>query len=391
MSTPPVHARPPAAADQLSIGPVVNRAERSEFLRLPWQIYRHDPHWIPPLLWERGQFIDAQRHPFYRHGRAQLFLARRGGRPVGRIMASVDPRYNTQHATSQGCFGLFESENNPATTARLVAAAADWLRAQGCQTLVGPVDYSLNYSCGLLVDGFDTPPRVMMNHNPPYYATLLEQAGLRKTKDLYSWWFDDPHNLVDNWRDRMDRLARRSKIVIRPFRLADLPAEVARCTRIYNEAWQDNWGFVPMTDAEIQHLAKELRHWAVPQMLLIAEVAGEPVGFAMSLPDFNEALRGLNGRLFSWGLPWGLARLAWNLRRVRTCRLVTLGVLPKFRRRGVAELLIYRTLVTGKAELGYAGAELGWTLEDNDLINRPIELVGSRRYKTYRIYEKPLA
>lgn len=390
MPTPPVPARTGCAADQLTVAPVVGRAERGEFLRFPWQIYRHDPHWVPPLLWERGQFIDQKRHPFFRYGTAQLFLARRDGRPVGRIMVSVDPRYNEHHGTQQGCFGLFEAENDPAIAAALFAAGADWLRAQGCRTLVGPIEYSLNYSGGLLIDGFDAPPRVMMNHNPPYYAALLEGSGFRKAKDLYSWWFDDPHNLEENWRDRMEKLARRSKIVIRPFRLADMQAEVARCSRIYNEAWKDNWGFVPMLDAEIQHLAKELRQWAVPQMLLIAEVAGQPIGFAMSLPDLNEALRSLNGRLFTWGLPVGLARLAWNLRRVRTCRLVTLGVLPEYRRRGAAELLIYRTLTTGKGELGYAGAELGWTLEDNELINRPIELVGARRYKTYRIYERPI-
>jgi GNAT superfamily N-acetyltransferase len=255
---------------------------------------------------------------------------------------------------------------------------------------MGPIDYSTNYACGLLIDGFDTPPRIMMNHNPPYYAALLEACGLSKAKDLYSWWFDDRLDVLDAWRAKAERLAARGRFQVRSFRLDDFDAEIERCKAVYNAAWERNWGFVKMSDAEFAYMAKHLRQLAAPELLLLAEVEGRPVGFSMTLPDLNEAIRPLDGRLFRWGLPIGLVRLLRNRRRIRTARLLTLGVIEGFRRRGISELLILRTLDYGKHVAHYTGAELGWTLEDNELINRTIVAVGGRRYKTYRIYEREI-
>ena len=265
-----------------------------------------------------------------------------------------------------------------------------WLRGRGRTGMLGPMDYSTNYSCGLLVDGFNTPPRVMMNHNPPYYEELLTSWGLTKAKDLYAWWFTD-NTRIEAWRPRVERLVRRSGVKIRYMRRDDVFQEIQTCKRLYNEAWNENWGFVPMSDAEFDDMARLLKHLAVAEMLLVAEVNGEAVGFSITLPDFNEAIGPLNGRLTRFGLPIGLLRLRTNLKRIKTARLIALGVLPEFRRRGIAEMLILRTFDYGRDQLGYTGAELSWTLEDNQLINRTIEAVGGTRYKTYRMFEKAIA
>jgi GNAT superfamily N-acetyltransferase len=363
---------------------------REAFVRFPWAIYGSDPVWAPPLLIERRDFINPRRHPFYLHGAATPLLAFRGDEIVGRVLVSDDPNYNREHQTNLGCFGMFESIDDDQVAQALVEGAADWLRARGRDSMRGPIDYSLNYACGLLVDGFDSPPRIMMGHNPPYYQRLMAACGLAKAKDLYAWWFDDSHDMLSVWGRRAERLAARGRVQVRPLRFADLETEIERCKAVYNAAWQHNWGFVKMTDAEFHHLAKHLKVIANPGLLLLAEVDGEPVGFSMTLPDLNEAIRPLNGKLFTWGLPIGLIRLMRNRRRVRSARLMALGVLESFRRRGVAELLILRTLEYGKHIAGLTGAELSWTLEDNDLINRTIEAVGGRRYKTYRIYERAI-
>jgi GNAT superfamily N-acetyltransferase len=229
-----------------------------------------------------------------------------------------------------------------------------------------------------------------MNHNRRYYAGLLESWGLRKAKDLYAWWFVDSQNLAAKWRQRAERLARRGKITVRPFRLSDFQAEVNRCKEIYNVTMGDLWGFVTLTDAEFRYMAKQLKTMAIADQVLLAEVDGRPVGFSITLPDINEAIHPLNGRLTRYGLPIGLLKLLRGKRRIKTARVVVLDVLKEYRRRGIAEMLILHTLDHGKNVLGYTGAELGWTFEDNDPVNRTIEAVGGRRYKTYRLYEKGL-
>lgn len=374
----------------LSIGVARGRRLREAFVRLPWTIYAGDPYWVPPLIMERREFIDPRQHPFYLHGAAAPLLAFRNDQVVGRILVSDDPNFNRQHQSNLGCFGMFESIDDEQVAQTLLDAAAQWLRVRGRDSLRGPVDYSLNYACGLLVDGFDSPPRLMMGHNPPYYERLLLSAGLHKAKDLYAWWFDDSSDMLKVWGRRAERLAARSRVQIRAMNFAELDAEIERCKTVYNAAWQHNWGFVKMTDAEFRHLAAQLKLIAIPELLLLAEVDGEPVGFSLTLPDLNEAIRPLNGRLFRWGLPIGAVRLYFNRRHVRTVRLMALGILEPFRRRGVAEMLILRTLEYAKHQAGFTGAELGWTLEDNDLINRTIEAVGGQRYKTYRIYERAI-
>jgi GNAT superfamily N-acetyltransferase len=365
---------------------VITRGQRDQFVRFPAHVYRSDPSWVQPLELERNEFLSRRKHPFYRHGDALPLLAMRDGRVVGRILVSDDPRYNSHHGTNVGAFGLFESIDDHEVSEALLDAAERWLLARGRTGMLGPIDYSTNYQCGLLIKGFDTPPRVMMNHNPPYYQELIETYGLTKAKDLYAWWFNDPHCMIEKWRRRVERSARHG-ISIRQLDPKDLGGEVMRCRNLYNEVLGKHWGFVPMTDAEFRYYADFLEEMAVPEFLIVAEHAGQPVGFSITLPDFNEAIKPLNGRLTKWGLPIGYLRFRQGLKQIKTARLIAMGVLDAYRRRGIAEMLILHTLQTGKV-LRLFDAELSWTLEDNHLINRPIEIVGGQQYKTYRIYEK---
>jgi GNAT superfamily N-acetyltransferase len=381
---------PPPTPGTISDIPVIvsevqTRQDLNEFISLPWQIYKGDRNWAPPLWVEAQAFLDRRRHPFYLHGAATQFIARREQAVVGRVLVSDDPNYNKAHATNVGCFGMFESLDDETIGDALLDASAEWLARRGRTELMGPIDYSTNYPCGLLIEGFDTPQRVLMNHNPPYYAKLLESWGLTKVKDLHGWWFDCSCPKMSRWASRAARTSSRGKIEIRQLTFKDFDAEVARCMELYNQAWENNWGFVKMTEAEFRDLAKHLKQFAEPQLMLMAEVAGRPAGLAITIPDFNQATRPLNGRLTTFGLPLGLFRLWRNMRRIRAGRVLVLGVLPEFRGRGVTELLILRTREIGQ-RLGYVGAELGWTLEDNALINRPIQKAGAVPYKRFRIY-----
>ena len=376
-----------SGAPGIEIVPVQSRRQLNQFVDFPFAVYVGDPCWVPRLKMEVKEFLDPKKHPFYQHGAAAQFLALRRGKPVGRILVSDDPEYNEMHGTNLGCFGMFECLNDQPTASALLGAAAGWLKARGRTAVMGPIDYSMNYSCGLLIEGFDSPPRIMMNHNPPYYAGLLECAGLTKAKDLIAWWFEDTHDMSAQWSRLSHWLQRRGKVHIRPFRKKDFENEVKHCNALYAAATEKNWGSVKASDAEFQHLARQIEQIAVPEQILVAEVDGQPVGFSVTLPDLHEAIKPLRGRLTTFGLPIGLVRLFFRMRRIKTARMMVLVVLEKYRRRGVSELLILRTLDHGKRVLGYTGAELSWTLEDNLAVNRTIEAVGARPYKRYRIYE----
>ena len=379
-----------AVKGRLEIRPVVSGRDLNAFLKVPWPIYAEDPQWVPQLFYDQKEFLNSRKHPFYLHGVAEKFLAYRDGVPQGRILVSDDPRYNAEHNSNLGCFGMFESADDPEMAQALIEAASKWLRDRGRTAIMGPIDYSTNYTCGLLIEGFDTPPRIMDNHNPIYYGPLLESCGLVKAKDLYSWWFLDPKDMSAMWRERAERIMRRGKITIRSFNERDFDAEVQRCNTVYNGAMERNWGFVSLTEAEFRYMANRLQQLADPKMVLLAEVDRHPVGFSITLPDMNEAVRPLNGRLFPYGLPINVVRFLWRKRRLKTARMIVLDVLEKYRRRGIAEMLILKTLDYGKNVAHYTGAELGWTLEDNYLVNQTIEAVGAKKHKVYRIYEKSI-
>ncbi len=374
---------------QIEISEVTSPRERDEFIKFPWRIYKNDPAWVPPLIIERKEFLDRKKHPFYLHGDAQLFLARRNGEVVGRIMASDDPNYNALHEANVGCFGLFECLDDREVAAALFAAAEDWLRKKGRSEVMGPIDYSTNYVCALLIDGFQYPPTLLTSHNPPYYAGLIEGCGFTKAKDWYAWWFSEFPEPAERLRKIALARSRKQGVTIRPINLKKVADESQRIRAIYNQAWEKNWGFVPFTEPEIEYMAKEMKPLIVPPATLLAEAGGEPVGFVIGVPDINVAFRHINGRLTWFGLPIGLLKLLYYRLKIRTGRLVALGVVEKYRRAGVAETLVLQVMDEA-FKRGFTG-ELSMTLEDNVMVNRFIEAMGARRYKTFRIYQKPLS
>ncbi len=306
----------------IEVSEVTSRRERDVFIKFPWQIYADDPAWVPPLIIERKGFLDRNGHPFYRHGDAALFLARKNGKIAGRIMASDDPNYNSLHETNVGCFGLFECIDDHDVAAALFDTAASWLRNKGRTEMMGPIDYSTNYVCGLLIDGFQFPPTILTAHNPPYYAQLIERCGFTKAKDWYAWWFAEPAKAVAHLRRLATRFHSRWPATIRPANLRNLRDESRRLREIYNQAWEKNWGFVPFTKAEIEFMTNELKPLLLPGFAWVAEIGDEPVGFALGLPDINVVLRDLNGRLTRFGFPIGLIKLLFCKKRIRKGRLI---------------------------------------------------------------------
>lgn len=370
----------------VEVRPVRGPGELNRFIRFPWRIYAGDPAWVPPLIADMKMVLDRQKHPFHRHAEVEYFLAWRGGEPVGRIAAAINHLHNEFHEERTGVFGFFETVADEAVAEALLKAAEDWLRDRGMDRIRGPFSFSTNEEAplGLLVEGFETPPMVMMGHAPSYYARLIEASGYVKEKDLLAYYIDDqkpPERLVRG----VERLQRAEGIRVRPLSMSRFRDEVRIIKEIYNSAWERNWGFVPMTDEEFAHLAKQLRPIVDPNLCLIAEVDGEPVGFALALPDFNQVLRRLNGRLF----PVGLLKLLWYRRKIDGLRVLTLGLKPGYRRKGLDAMMYLRIFEAG-TRAGYVRAECSWILEDNWEMRRGLERLGARVYKTYRIFEKTL-
>lgn len=375
---------------RIEVTRVRSSAERDAFIKFPWRIYANDPVWVPPLLLERKEFLNREKHPFYEHGDAALFLARAGGEIVGRIMASDDPKYNALHQSNVGFFGMFESIDDQEVANALLEAAADWLRQLGRDAIIGPIDYSIFYLCGVLIEGFQFPPMILTAHNPPYYAGLIERAGFEKEIDLFGWWFADPSDAAKRLRRLAGALEKRREITLRQGDLRNLAAEARKLLEIYHQAWAKNWGFVQFTEKEFEHMTHELKPILMPDFVWVAEIKGEPVGFLLCVPDINVALKQINGRLTTFGLPIGLAKLLYHKSRIKTVRLVAMGVVPEHRRHGVAELLVLRIIEEAMIKRGFVG-EASLILENNRMMNRFLEAIGAEKYKTYRIYRRGLA
>lgn len=377
-----------AADGAIEVRPVTSRADRARFIDMQWAIYRDDPNWVPPLRMAVRDLLNRSRHPFHDHADMQCFLALRDGSAVGRVCAVVNHRANEFHDEQVGTFGLFESIDDAAVASALLDAAADWLRARGMRVMRGPMNLSTNdelYGPGVLIDGFDSPPMVMMAHTPRYYRTLMEGAGLEKARDLLSYWVDAPD--VPTRLQRMyDRMSRMEGVRIRSIDMSRLDTEIDLILQIYNSAWEKNWGFVPFTDAEIRHLAKELKPVVAPELCPLIFVDDEPVAFALALPDFNQALHHLkDGRL----LPFGIFRVLWHRRSINRIRVLTLGIKPGFRNRGFDAAMIAHIMIEA-GKHGRARGECSWILDDNIEMRNAIERVGGYEYKRYRVYEKQL-
>jgi GNAT superfamily N-acetyltransferase len=377
--------------EEIAVTKVASRADRDAFIKFPWRIYRNDPAWVPPLLIERKEFLDREKHPFFEHGQAEFFLARRGGQIVGRIAASDDPKYNALHGSNVGCFGMFESIDDQEVANALFGAAADWLRSLGRDEIMGPIDYSTNYLCALLIDGFQHPPMLLTSHNPPSYSRLIEGWGFAKAMDFFAWWFAEPANAAARLRKLAGALKKRpEKVTLRQINLRDIAGEATRIRAIYNQAWEKNWGFVPFSEKEFGYMTKEMKPLLLPDLVWLAEIGSEPVGFILCVPDINVALKKIDGRLTTFGLPIGLAKLLYHKSRIKTVRLVALGVVPKYRRHGIAEMLVLHIIENAMLKRGFIG-ECSLILENNVMMNRFLEAIGAEKYKTYRVYRRSLA
>ncbi len=374
-----------ATAGPVVVAPERGRSDRRAFLDFPYRLYRGHPTWVPPVRMADAKIMDRRRNPFFAHAEAEHFLARRDGRVVGRVAACVNRLHNEVHADRVGFFGWFDVEPDPEAAAALVAAAAAWVGARGMTSLRGPVCYSTNDVCGVLVEGFELPPMLMMPWNRPDYDALLRGAGLAKAKDLVAYWIPSSSPIPERYVRVTDRALARGGFTLRDIDLRRWRTEVDTVKALYNRSWERNWGFVPMTDAEFEHAAKDLKQIVDPRMFMMIERGGTPVGFAGILPDVNEALVGLNGRLF----PFGLFKLLRRMKRIRNVRIVLLGVVPEARGRGVDAAVFVRALTKAR-ECGYAGGEASWILEDNLRMRADVEGVGAKVWKRYRLYEGPV-
>jgi GNAT superfamily N-acetyltransferase len=366
---------------EVEIERVQGQRAMRQFLAFPYEHYRAYPWWVPPLRIAQKELFDRKKHPFYAHAEVEYFLAHRNGKVVGRVAGIHDPKYNEFQGGCFGFFGFFECVDDQAVANALMAAARSWLLDHGVQEILGPMNPSTNYECGLLVDGFDSSPQVMMTYNPPYYSSLLEGAGLEKAKDLYAYHVPVGEVSAEKTLRVAEKGLKRNRFLVRPISLKRFQEDVEQVWTVYNAAWSRNWGFVPMTREEFLHSAAEMKSILDPELILIGEVDGRTAGFALALPDINVALKYAEGRLF----PLGLLKILYHKRSIKRLRVLALGVVKEFQTAGVAAGF-YSALIRRAQQAGYVDAELSWILEDNVLMNRSLEALGARRYKTYRIY-----
>ena len=353
------------------------------FIRLPWKIYKDQPYWVPPLIQERERFLNPDINPFFEHAEVDFFLAiDNGGSPVGRIALIDDQSYQALHSEPVGMFGMFESMDDLNLFHFLLEKAYQWCQEKGYARLIGPVNLSTNHECGLLIEGFDSPTMLGIPYNLEYYAKYFEKCGLQKAKDLLAFKLNFT-KIPDYLEQSVKKLKRRNHFSIRPINLKRFDDEVSILWDIYNSAWSLNWGFVPMTRKEFEFSIREVKSIIQPEFCLIAEVKGEAAGFSMALPDINQVLMDLNGRLF----PFGWVRLLWNKNKINAYRIPVLGVKKKFRRLGIDAWFYYETYKLF-LEKKIKWCEMSWLLEDNESILNPIRRIGGFLYKRHRIYER---
>jgi GNAT superfamily N-acetyltransferase len=354
----------------------------TEFIEVPYRLYRGDPYWVPPLRIAVKELLDRAKHPFYANAQAEFFVARSGGKVVGRVAAFIDRNHNRVHQEEAGFFGFFESVNQPEVAEALLSKARQWVTERGARFLRGPVSPSTNYECGMLIHGFDSTPMVMMPYNHQYYPVLLEACGLRKAKDLLAYYSDVQALDIGKIGRVADRALKANGISVRPINMKNFQSDVERVWEVYNAAWERNWGFVPMTREEFMLTGKEMKQILKPDLVLLGEKQGRVVGFALCLPDINYALKPAGGNLF----PAGLLKILYHQRLVKNVRVLALGVVEEYRATGVAAGF-YAELIRNAKRIGYSGAEMSWILEDNVLMNRSLKAMGAEWYKTYRIYD----
>jgi len=369
-------------SSQVSVRAVRSRSDERAFIRLQYKMYKDYPYWVPPLLMDRKKLIDRAHNPFYKHARMELFLAQRDGTLVGRIGAIVNDNHNREHKENIGFFGFFECVNDQAVANALFDAATGWLKEQKVAGVRGPANPSVNDEYGLLIEGFDRSPAILMPYNPPYYANLIEGYGFAKIKDLFAYQVNRDDVMTERLKRVSEAVKNRDGVVFRSINMKDFDNEVKIVHELYTRGWEHNWGEVPLTDDEFDYMAKDLKAVVNPELVIIAELKGKPVGFGMSLPDLNEIFRfNKSGHL----LP-ALVRMVLFKRRVSNIRIIILGVLPEYQPSGVGAVLFYETAIRAIAN-GYPYGEASWVLEDNMMMNRGAKLLNGKLTKRYRLYQ----
>ena len=375
----------------VSIRPVRTRRELKRFVKVPFRLHRDHPQWVAPLIFERMQFLDRGKNPWFEHGEAEYFLAERDGEPVGRVTAHLDRRWDEYQGGDDAMFGFFETANDPEVAAALLDAATEWARDKGRGRILGPMDFTTNDEVGILVEGYELRPMILEPWHPPHYRELVEAESFAKAMDVLMWELHlgklkEGERFDPSIHAAAEKALRDEGIVIRNMRKSEMAAEVRRFMDVYNEAWGDNWGFVPVTDAEVEFQAKNLKQVLDEDWAYMAEKDGETIGAALTLPDINQVMARLNGRL----LPLGWLRFLLGKRKIDQLRVFALGVKHDYRHTGVAAGLYLKHLETARKPGTIEGGEMGWILETNGPMNRAMEGMGGKVVKRYRIYEKAL-
>lgn len=373
-----------ANTDAISV--VDTNEEKKEFLEFPYQHYADDQYWVPPLRIEQKKLIDTEKNPFYENAEIELFLVYNNDKLVGRIAAIIDHRYNDYHNTKTGFFGFFECINRERTAKLMFQMAEEWLRSRGMEVMMGPTNPGMMDEIGILVEGFQKYPSILMPYHKEYYDPLLKSVGLEKAMDLLTYEVNQDN--VD--RERMNRAVeivkrRLPTISIRKIRLSKIKQEIKIIQEIFNAAWKDNWGFIPLSEAEFMYLAKDLKSVVDDNFAHIAEVDGRPIAFSVALPDYNQILKDMDGKLF----PFGIFKLLWNRKKITRVRTALMGVIPEYQGKGIDALLHRESIENGLKFNKYA-SEIGWILESNVQMNRVAEKIGGVHDKTYRMYRKSL-
>lgn len=375
----------------VSIRPVRTRRELKRFVKVPFRLHRESEQWVPPLVFERMQFLDRKKNPWFEHGEAEYFLAEREGEPVGRISAHADSRWDEFQGGKDAMFGFFETAEDPEVARALFDAAAEWAAARGRERVLGPMDFTTNDEIGILIEGFERTPMILEPWHPPYYQRLIEAEGFSKAMDVLMWELrmgelKEGEKFDPSIHEAAEKALRDEGITIRNMRKSDMAGEVRRFMDVYNEAWGDNWGFVPITDAEVEFQAKNLKQVLDEEWTFMAEKDGEVVGAALTLPDINQVMAGMNGRL----LPFGWAKFLLGKRKIDRLRVFALGVKHDYRHTGVAAGLYLEHIKLAAQPDKIHWGEMGWILETNKPMNRAMEGMGGKIVKKYRLYERSL-
>lgn len=375
--------------DNFKITEVITESDKKKFIEFPYVFYRSYSNWVEPLRFDVKNNLDEKKNPFYKHSKIKLWLAEKNGVVVGRIAGIINDNHNKFYNDKTGFFGFFECINDKEIANSLFAKAEEFVKSHGMNVLRGPVNPSTNDECGLLIDGFDSPPVMLMPYNPEYYISLYENYGLVKAKDLLAFWISKDVIKDEKMMDKLNRISdmiiKRENLTFRNVNMKDFKNEVQKVREVYNNAWQDNWGFVPMTEEEFKFIAANLKLAVDPDFVEFAELNGEPIGFSLAIPDINLAIKGLNGKLF----PFGIFKFLANKKKINKLRVIIMGIKKEFHKKGI-DAVLYRDVIKMGNKKNYLGAEISWVLEDNFAMKQTSEKLGGEVYKTYRIYDKQL-